>query len=311
MGAQGPVVSPSTWHESSMSILATRTTDEPVNCRPDTVHYREYKLLVRASHFSQPQQFQKFWKLTRRVADLAGVTIHKQGKPMETHLREIVFFDTAKFCFYNHGFMLRRRTFYKHGVPRRDHELTLKFRSADYAEAAAVDVRPLLVCDNEVKFKEEILPPRVGSPGMRTLYSHGCDLQTPDMTLTNSFETIAQVFPALQRTQAGQNSPLAIVNDLVIEEVLVNYGQIDFGGKVTAKANLAIWRNRMTQEPLLGEYAYQMKFPDGIEFHAEARKLSESFYVKLQEAAYEWIGVGTTKTAMVYSQGKAAITNHE
>lgn len=113
-----------------MSVLATQPTDLADNSHPDTLHYREYKLLMPASHFNRPQQFHKFWKLTRHAADLASVVIHKRGKPMETHLREVLFFDTPKFRLYNHGFMLRRRTFYKYGIPKLNHELTLKFRSA-------------------------------------------------------------------------------------------------------------------------------------------------------------------------------------
>jgi hypothetical protein len=84
------------------------------------------------------------------VAELAGAEISKRGKPMETHLREVLFFDTTKFRLYNHGFMLRRRTFYQHGIPSSNHELTLKFRSANYAEVAAVDVRPHLPSVNVV-----------------------------------------------------------------------------------------------------------------------------------------------------------------
>ena len=91
----------------------------------------------------------------------------------------------------------------------------------------------------------------------------------------------------------------------------MNYGEIDFGGEMTTKANLAIWRNRMTQEPLLGEYAHQLKFRESSGFHAEALELSETFYLKLPDAAHEWIADGTTKTAMIYGMGKVAITNHE
>ena len=187
-----------------MSILATQIIGIPGNFNPDTIHYRENQLLVRPSHFSLPQQFHKFWKLTRRVADEAGVKIRKRGKPVETHLREVLFFDTPKFHPYNHGFMLRRRTSYKHGVPKLNHELTLKFRSDDYAQAAAVDVRPLPPCDNLVKFKEEIRPPFGGSPGMRKLHSHGCDMHTTMATLAESVESIAEVFPALQRIRASR-----------------------------------------------------------------------------------------------------------
>ncbi|HEX4210443.1 MAG TPA: hypothetical protein VHY56_08625, partial [Candidatus Binataceae bacterium] len=255
--------------------------------------------------------FHKFWKLTRRVAEMVGVEINKRGKPMETHLREVLFFDTPKYRLYNHGFMLRRRTFYKGGLPQPDHELTLKFRNSDYQLAAAVDVRPLLPCVNVVKFKEEIVLPRDQPQGMRTIYSHGCELDTPNTILTQSFETITQVFPALQRTGAKQETALSIVNGIAIEEVLVNYGEIDFGGKMTAKANLAIWRNRMTQQPLIGEYAYQLKFPDGGALHGKAKELSEAYYLKLQEVGHEWIELGTTKTAMVYGMGTVPVTNHE
>jgi hypothetical protein len=294
-----------------MSISTTQIPGVADGFHPDTIQYREYKLLMHADHFSRPQQFHKFWKLTRRVAEMVGVAINKRGKPMETHLREVLFFDTPKYRLYNNGFILRRRTFYKRGVPQPDHELTLKFRSSDYNLAAAVDVRPLLPCVNVVKFKEEILLPVDEYAGMRTIYSHGCELDTPNTILTQSFETIAQVFPALQRTGAKQKTALSMVNGIAIEEVLVNYGEIDFGGKMTAKATLAIWRNRMTQEHLIGEYAYQLKFLDGNGLHSQARELSEAFYLKLQEAAHEWIKLGTTKTEMVYRMGKVPVTNHE
>jgi hypothetical protein len=187
-----------------MSIVATQIADVAGSFHPDTIRYREYKLLMRADHFARPQPFHKFWKLTRRVAKMAGVEIRKRGKPMETHLREVLFFDTPKFRLYNHGFILRRRTFYRRGIPQPDHELTLKFRGSGYEQAAAMDVRPLLPCASVVKFKEEILPPRDGSPGMRTIYSHGCDIDTPNTILTQRFETISHVFPALQRTGAKQ-----------------------------------------------------------------------------------------------------------
>jgi hypothetical protein len=294
-----------------MNISATQSTSSADSFHPDTIRFREYKLLMRAGHFSHPQQFHKFWKLTRRVAQMAGVQIRKRGKPMETHLREVLFFDTPKFRLYNHGFILRRRTFYKRGIPQPDHELTLKFRSSDYDEAAAVDVRPLLPCVNVVKFKEEVLMPREGSSGMRIIYSHGCELDTPNTILTRSFETITQVFPALQRIGAKQETALSIVNQLAIEEVLVNYGEIDFGGKMMAKANLAIWRNRMTQEPMVGEYTYQLKFPDDAGLQGKPQESSEAFYLKLQEVAHEWVEGGTTKTAMVYGMGNVPVTNHE
>jgi hypothetical protein len=278
---------------------------------PDSIGYLEYKLLLRSDHFVKPAQFHKFWKITRRAAKSLGIAIRKRGKPMETHLREVLFFDTPRFRFYNNGFILRRRTFYKQGLPETNHELTLKFRHPDRATAAAVDVRPVLPFINTIKFKEEILMDREKLGSMRTIYSHSCELNTPNTILTQSFESIAQVFPVLQRTGAKAKTALSVVNGIAIEEVLVNLGEIDFGGKVTAKATLAIWRNRMTQDHLRGEYSYQIKFPGPGGLHGKPKDLSEAFFLKLQADGPEWIHLGTTKTAMVYGLGRTPITNHE
>jgi hypothetical protein len=146
---------------------------------------------------------------------------------------------------------------------------------------------------------------------MRTLYSHGCELDTPDTILTQSFEQVGRVFPALQGTGTKAKTALVIVYGIAIEEVLVNLGEIDFGGNMTAKATLAIWRNRITQEQLLGEYSYQIKFPAPGTFHGKPKELSETFFTSLQHEAAGWIHRGTTKTAMVYRLGRTPVTNHE
>ncbi|MBV8054527.1 MAG: hypothetical protein JO071_04730 [Deltaproteobacteria bacterium] len=291
-------------------LLQTLRPGTPVMVA-DPITFRDYKLLLRSEHFIKPAHFHKFWKLTRHTAKAVGVDISKIGKPLETHLREVLFFDTPKFRLYNHGFILRRRMFYKKGLPQSNHELTLKFRHPDRHTAAAVDVRPLLPCTHTIKFKEETLMEREKLGSMRTIYSHGCDLDTPNVILTQNFESITQVFPALLQTGAKAKTLLSIVNGVAIEEILANCGEIDFGNKVTAKATLAIWRNRMTQEHLVGEYAYQIKFSSLNGFHGKPRELSEAFFMRLQEDAQDWLHIGTTKTAMVYGLGRTPVTNTE
>jgi hypothetical protein len=298
--------------ESRMSTpITNHQADAQSVFHHDVVQYREYKLLLHADRFTHTQPFHKFWKVTRRVAKSLGIAIRKRGKPMETHLREVIFFDTPKFRLYNNGFILRRRTFYGAGVPQPEHELTLKFRGPDFKAAAEVDVRPLLPSINVVKFKEEILLPYDKLGGMRMVYSHGCELHTPNTLMTQNFGTICEVFPALLRTGAKAKTALSVVNGIAIEEVLVNFGEIDFGGKMTAKATLAIWRNRMTQENFIGEYGYQIKFHSPEDFHGKPKELSEAFYLGLQSEAPEWIELGTTKTAMIYRKGKTPVVSHE
>jgi hypothetical protein len=276
-----------------------------------SVYYREYKLLLRSDLFLKPAHFHKYWKVTRRVAKSLGIAIRKRGKPMETHLREVLFFDTPRFRLYNNGFILRRRTFYRQGLPETNHEMTLKFRHHDRQTAAAVDVRPLHLSGATLKFKEEVLMDHDKPGGSRTIYSHGCEIDTSNTVMWQSFQSISQLFPALLRTGAKSTTLLGIVNGIAIEEVLVNFGEIDFGGKMTAKATLAIWRNRMTQQPLVGEYSYQMRFAEPAAFEGKPRDLSEAFFSRLQTGAPEWIYPGTTKTAMVYQLGRIPITNRE
>ena len=294
-----------------MSVTINTRQVAATSAIPEPLQYREYKLLLKSDHFTKPSHFHKFWKIARRVAKKLDIVIRKRGKPMEIHVREVIFFDTPRFRLYNNGFMLRRRMFYKKGLPQSNYELTLKFRGADRATAAAVDVQPLLKSPYEVKFKEEILLPRDGQPGMRAIYAHSCDLDSPNTIITQSFETISQVFPVLLKTGAKPKTLLSIVS-APIEEILVNMGEIDFGGKVTAKATLAIWRNRTTQALLVGEYSYQIKFdgPDGL--RGKPKDLSEAFFKDLQVEARDWIHLGSTKTALLYSLGGGALLrNHE
>ena len=93
--------------------------------------------------------------------------------------------------------------------------------------------------------------------------------------------------------------------------MLVAYGELNFGGKLTAKATLAIWRNRMTQEHFIGEYSYQVKFPSPDMFRGKPRELADQFYLGVQSEAAEWIQPGTTKTAMIYRMGKTPVANRE
>jgi hypothetical protein len=90
------------------------------------------------------------------------------------------------------------------------------------------------------------------------------------------------------------------VNHTIVEEVLQDVGILDFGKDMTAGANVAVWRERGTHAPLVGEFAYQVKFKRRDELHAKAIKRSEQFFVSLQLAAPDWILPGATKTGVVY-----------
>jgi hypothetical protein len=277
----------------------------------DQIQYREYKLLLRADKFEKGNSFHKFWKIGHHLAKSLGVSVGKMKKAPAPHIREVVFYDTPHFKLYGAGFILRKRTFYKHGVPEPRHELVLKFRHPDKEAASQVDVRPLLPCLHVIKFKEEILLPRDDSIGMRAVYSHNCELDTPNIMLTQKVETIAQAFPALKTIGANPKATMAPVHDASIAEYLFDTGEIDFGGKVTARSNVAVWHLRATDQPLVAEFGFQLRFDRPEAMRHRAREVSEFLYTGLQTHAAEWIQRGTTKTALVYGLGNTTVKHSE
>jgi hypothetical protein len=147
-----------------------------------------------------------------------------------------------------------------------------------------------------------MLPLKDEVGGLRVLYSHNCEfplshLHEADRT---KMSTIVHVLPALARIQKSKEEKVALVNHTIVEEVLQDVGTLDFGKEVTAKANVALWRVRGDHQPLVGEFAFQVKFKKRDELSSKSVKRSEQFFVSLQLAAKDWVLLGATKTGIVY-----------
>jgi hypothetical protein len=146
---------------------------------------------------------------------------------------------------------------------------------------------------------------------MRRVYSHNCELDTPHESLLQQFHTTEQVFPALQRIGANSKVALVRVHGAVIEERLHEICELDFGGKLSAKGTVAVWRVRTAEHPMVAEFSFQLKFDRLEEVHRKPLERSELFYTGLQSTASDWIQRGTTKTALVYGLGHAAVRHGE
>ena len=234
-----------------------------------------------------------------------------ESQAFDSQVREVLFYDTPEFDLYNHHFILRKRTFYDQGWPRPGHELTFKYRAPDLAAAAAVDMRPQLGGHDQIKFKEELLLERDRLGGMRSVYSHGCVLTSPNIELDRGIDDITRAFPTLKKIDISPRTKMALVNNVAVEEVQNTIGMIHFGHHFKGKATIAIWRSRALEKSLSGEFAFQCKFERLEEVNKESLELSEEFYKKVQLDCAEWIKLGTTKTAMVYGLGEAPVKNNE
>ena len=243
----------------SAAAVATCSDGHP----QDVVQYLEAKLILKPDRFVSVESFRDFGKLVQRTAKKLGVgflTDPKTGRRPD--VREIIFFDTPDFRLYNNAFILRRRISYVDGFPVGYPEMVFKFRHPGEQKAAALDVRPNIAGAYRIKFKAEVLPLKDEIGGYRVLYSHNCVFglsQMHDADKT-SMGTLAHVFPALGTLKNSDDEKVTLVNEGIVEEVLLELGELDFGKGVLAKCNVALWRTRGEHKPLVGEFAYQASF---------------------------------------------------
>ena len=110
----------------------------------------------------------------------------------------------------------------------------------------------------------------------------------------------AEIFPAMAGSKRQRDERISLVNQTIVEEVLQDLGTLDFGKGVTADANVALWRTRGEHQPLVGEFAFAVKFKRRQDVHDKARARCARFFIRLQQLGAAWIYLGATKTGIVY-----------
>lgn len=280
------------------------SSHEVLNTPQDPIQYREYKIILQPNHFQTAESFVDFWKIVRHTAKKFDVHVKEADNAFENNVREVLFFDTEDFALYNNHFIVRLRTHYKSGWPQGIPELTMKFRHPDFATAAAINVHPATPGGAvRIKFKEELLPLHESLGGIRSIFSHNCVLAMPRERLNLAVKDLTNSFPAIQQVQASKDAPVKIVNDVAVEEVQVDVGELHFGGGLSGKTSISVWRMRKYERAFCGEFAFQCRFDSSDHLHKENLKRAEDFYKTLQLDAFDWVSLGTTKTALVYQLG--------
>jgi len=269
------------------------------------VEYLSCKVMLRPNHFVSRSSLFDFGEVMREPAAAHSVKFTRKGfqeKPLR--IREVLFIDTDDFRLYNSAFILRRRIPYRDGFPIGDPEIVFKFRHPDIQVAAETDVRPQILGEHRIKFKCQALPLKEKLGGIRLLYSHNVQFQRSAMGFgpgtVLDIDRMIETFPVLARLRKEPGEKLKLVCETIIEEVLQDIGLINFGQGVTAKANVSLWRTRGEHRPLIGEFAYQIRFQDRKELNREAMRRAEAFFIALQYSAEKYIALKATKTGMVY-----------
>ena len=280
----------------------------------DKVTYLEAKLILKPDRFTSVQSFRDFGKIVKQTAKQLGVGfIADPNADQRPEIREITFGDTPDFRLYNNAFILRRRICYVNGFPVGDPEIVFKYRHPEELRATRVDVRPKIAGAYRIKFKAEVLPLKDEVGGYRILYSHNCQFglsQVHDADKA-SMATMMHVFPALVAVKRSDEERISLVNGGIVEEVLLPLDQLDFGKGQVAKCDVSLWRTRGEHKPLVGEFAFQVKFPSKKSVGEKPKKLAVQFYITLQQNVREWLALGVTKTGMVYRLNGNEPQSHE
>ncbi len=270
----------------------------------DDVQYLECKIILKPERFVSRKNFWDFAKLLHPTAKQYDVSFSTEGmEDSRPQIREVLFVDTKDYRLYNNAFILRRRIPYEDGFPVGDPEVVFKFRHADAQKAAEMDVRPNVLGDIRIKFKAEALPLKDEIGGYRLLFSHNVEFglsKLQDGTDDLSMESLIKVLPALAPLKKNKAEKVELVSDVIVEEVLQDLGVLDFGKGLSGKTNVALWRARGDHRPLVGEFAYQLKFKRRDDLHEKAIERCKEFFCALQRAARDWVSLGTTKTGVVY-----------
>ncbi len=268
----------------------------------ESIHYREFKILLKAEDFSADvaRDVADYWRLARRVAGQLLLSVRRNRTEARPRLREIVFLDTPDFDLYRNAFMLRvRREVGPEGLAARC-ELTLKFRDSDIGRALGVDLKAAADYGGQVKFKEEILLVSSALGGMRSIFSHTCQLKNYEGPLPATFGDCLRIFPILGVLSIPPETRIAPAIETPVEEVLYDLGELGFRGAKTAKVDMAIWRNAATGQILIGEFAYETHFRHYGRLNPVPKLRSERLYRILQRETGAWVELGNTKTWLYY-----------
>jgi len=279
--------------------------------RFDEIQYLQCKLILKPDRFTSAKVFKEFSGLVHRAADKTGVDFHRSpGLERRPEVREVLFLDTGDFHLYNNAFIVRRRIAYEDGFPVADPEIVFKYRSPDMMMAQGTDVRPNISGKYKIKFKLEVVPLKEHIGGLRRLLSHNVEFglsQAPEaermamaslghMTLLD----LQHLFPPLKVISLDGPADVSLVNRCIVEELLQDICELDFGHRSQATANLSLWRSRGDHRPFVGEFAFQLRFDAPENISKKALHSCERFFIELQQVAADWLALNSTKTGAVY-----------
>ena len=271
----------------------------------DPIRYIQCKVSLKADRLTSRSALFEVGELVKGPAKRNGIAFREGPYRRRPYgIREVQFLDTADFRLYNNAFILRKRVRYHEGFPEGDPEIVFKFRHPDAQTAAAMDVRPNISGDYQIKFKAQALPTGVSGGGIRMLYSHNVQFTRAGYVVEDrdpsAFDSLTEALPLLHSIKTSPDERVELVNGTIVEEVDQDVGELTFPAGHRGVVNLALWRTRGEHDPLIGELSFQIRLKGSERITDLPLERPYAFFMQLQEEAKDWMRVGVTKTGIVY-----------
>ena len=281
-------------------VAGTYTDGTPL----DKVTYLEAKLILKPDRFTSVQSFRDFGKIVKATAKKVGVGFipdarhRSSSRNPRDHLHGHSGFSAVQQRLHSAAaHCIRRRL--SGGRSGDCFQVPASRRAAGHADGCAPEDRGQI--SNQVQGRGAAVEGRGGRLSHSLLAQLPVRLEPGPRCRTRAqWRRWRRCLPALASVKKSDEEHVCLVNEGIVEEVLLPLGQLDFGKGQVANCDVALWRTRGEHKPLVGEFAFQVKFPSREAVADKSKKLAEQFYISLQYDVESWLALGVTKTAMVY-----------
>lgn len=265
---------------------------------------REYKVLLRRDRFEdRAAGAEDFWDLVVETAKGAPIEVERADSDEKS--RRVWFLDTRDFALREQtGFVFRERLGLKDsGAPKKSKKVTLKYRGADRALAASLELAATEGEELEQKLEEDVVfRGAPDAPVVRKLSKSG-NAKLPRTRGFVAVVDVADLFPAVSELVADlRHDGVAVVNHFMAHEVKRDAGTVALGGECEAEASFSFWYAG-EGEPLVAEFSFGYEVePDCTEAGVDAR--AEGLLIAL--GGSDWRDPNSkTKTEVAYEYGRA------
>lgn len=265
------------------------------------INSREYKLILNVNQFyDRDHTVERFGNLVELLTQqFSGKVISRET---EEKSRQTYYLDTPNFDLRHYGFIVRIRQEKKYDQP--EYQVTLKHREPDRYLSASQDLSATK--PGKTKFEEDIIPP------FQSKFSQSISVTKNKQPNFENIKQVAKLFPGLKSLDIPDLTPIQVVNNFQVYEVVRKLGNLQFGDKHIVKTDLSFWYLKQTDNlPVIAEFSLKYRIPKKL---LESPKKLEQFPMpmiqgtnrlfKALQQQWEWINFHPmTKTAYVYTEG--------